>query len=306
MRKAAFWMILPALCALAGGYDGGGRPGAVLRLGWGVLPMGMGRTGVALVTGPEAVGYNPAGLAFCEEVQGQLFHRYLSLDRSQSSAAFVYPLPFPGTRATVEAAWYYLRVAGFDGRDTGGNRTGEFSYDEHIANFAFGMRPAEWLGLGLTARAMFTSVAEQSAEGGAVDLGVAFRPWAGLRVGFCARNLIGSYKWKTTAATEEALPVEYAAGVGYDLDGWLRFEVDMVTNEHLRPEWRLGAEYRPVPSLAVRAGYETGDLSSGELSAGGSITTGLFPGCELRLDYALRTDPLEAGPSHAVALTLLF
>jgi hypothetical protein len=306
MRRLTCLIILLALCALAEDYDGGGRPGAVLRLGWGVRTMGMGRTGTALVADAEAVGCNPAGLAFTERVEGQLFHRHLSLDRSQSSAAFVYPLPFEGARATAAAAWYYLRVSGFDGRDTGGNRTGEFSYDEHVANFAFGIRPLEWLGVGLAARAMFTSVAENTAEGGAVDLGVRVRPWAGLAVGLCAHNLIGSYKWKTAAATEEALPVEYAAGVGYDLDGWLRLEVDLVTSDGVRPEWRLGAEYWPVPTLAVRAGYETGNLETGELSAGGSIVTGLFEGGELRVDYAFRTDPMNAGASHAVALTLLF
>lgn len=306
MRKTVPLLLLLALFSLAVDYDGGGRPGAILRLGWGVRSMGMGRTGVALVDDAEAAGYNPAGLAFTLRLQGQLFHRHLSLDRSQSSASFVYPLPFEDTRATVEAAWYYLRVGGFDGRDTGGNRTGEFSYDEHIASFAFGVRPLEWLGFGMTARAMFTGVVEDTAEGGAVDLGVQFRPWAGLAVGFCAHNLIGSYKWKTAAGTEEALPVEYAAGIGYDHDGWLRLEVDLVTNGDTRPEWRLGAEYWVAPTLAVRLGYETGNFDTGELSAGGSIVTGLFSDCELRLDYAFRTDPLNAGPSHAVALTLLF
>jgi len=306
MKKIVALVLFLSLVAVASDYDGGGRPGAVLRLGWGVRTGGMGRVGVALVEDAEAVGYNPAGLAFALKIQGLLFHRNLSLDRTQSSAGFVYPLPFPDTRATAEAAWYYLRVGGFDGRDTGGNRTGEFSYDEHIANFAFGVRPLEWLGVGLTARVMFTSVAGKTAEGGAVDLGFQVRPWGGLAVGLCARDVIGSYKWKTAAATEEALPVEYAAGVGYDLDGWLRIEADFVTTGDTRPEWRLGAEYWPVPTLALRAGYETGNLETGELSAGGSIVTGLFEGGELRVDYAFRTDPLGAGPSHAVALSLLF
>jgi len=306
MRKIVALVLLMSLACLAADYDGGGRPGAVLRLGWGVRTLGMGRVGVALVEDAEAAGYNPAGLAFALDIQGLLFHRDLSLDRTQSSAGFVYPLPFPDTRATLEAAWYYLRVGGFDGRDTGGNRTGEFSYDEHIVNFAFGVRPVEWLGVGLTARAMFTSVAEKTAEGGAVDLGAQVRPWAGLAVGITARNIIGSYKWKTAAATEEALPVEYAAGIGYDLDGWLKFEADFVTTDSTRPEWRLGAEYWPVPALAVRAGYETGNLETGEISAGGSIIAGLFEGAELRVDYAFRTDPLGAGASHAVALSLIF
>jgi hypothetical protein len=306
MKRIVALLLLMSLACLAADYDGGGRPGAVLRLGWGVRTLGMGRVGVALVDDGEAAGYNPAGLAFALRIQGLLFHRNLSLDRTQSSAGFVYPLPIADTRATAEATWYYLRVGGFDGRDTGGNRTGEFSYDEHIASFAFGIRPLEWLGVGLTARAMFTSVAEKTAEGGAVDLGVQVRPWGGLAVGFTGRNLIGSYKWKTAAATEEALPVEYAAGVGYDLDGWLRLETDFVTTGDTRPEWRLGAEYWPVPTLALRAGYETSNFSTGEISAGGSIVTGLFEGGELRVDYAFRTDPLGAGPSHAVALSLLF
>ncbi|MCX7022274.1 MAG: hypothetical protein NTW26_08415 [bacterium] len=306
MKKIVGLLLVIALISTASDYDGGGRPGAVLRLGWGVRTLGMGRVGVALVEDAEAVGYNPAGLAFALKIQGLLFHRELSLDRTQSSAGFVYPLPIPDARATAEAAWYYLRVGGFDGRDTGGNRTGEFSYDEHIANFAFGIRPLEWLGVGLTARMMFTSVAGKTAEGGAVDLGFQVRPWEGLAVGLCARDVIGSYKWKTAAATEEALPVEYAAGIGYDLDGWLRIEADFVTTDVTRPEWRLGAEYWPVPTLALRAGYETPNLETGEISAGASIVTGLFEGGEMRVDYAFRTDPLGAGPSHAVALSLMF
>jgi len=310
MKKTTTMLTVLLLSALfftatAEGWDGGGYPGAALRLGWSVRAAGMGRAMVALTNTTEALELNPAGLAFAVDPQGELFYRKMSLDRNQSSAAGLYPLPFD-VRATVALGWYYLGVGGIDGRDQSGNRLGEYRYDEHIASFAFGLRPAEWLGLGVTARAMFTTLAEETATGGAVDVGLQANPWAGLHVGFTARNVIGSYKWKTAAATDEQLPVEYAAGIGYRLDGIGSVEVDLVTTNETRPQWRFGAEYWITPTFAIRGGYEMMDFAAGEVSAGATMVTEFIEGVGLSLDYAFRSDNFDVVDSHAVALSVAF
>jgi hypothetical protein len=302
------FFLLVVVTASPAAYDGGGYAGSVLRMGWGVRAAGMGRAVVAGVEGAEAVYHNPAGLAFTDHPTGSLFHRTLSLDRSQSSAGFCYPLSFiPEARAAVGASWFFLHVGGIDGRDAGGNETGTYSYQEHVANFAFGARPLDWLGIGVGARLMFTDLAEETAQGGAVDIALRGEPLDWLSLGVVVHNVIGSYKWKTAAATEEQMPLEYVAGVSFTPLKGLRAAFDYAGSSELPAEYRLGAEYWITPTLAARLGYEFGDeVGAGELSAGGSLRTTLFGETALTLHYAYRTDPLSTGPSHAVALELDF
>jgi outer membrane protein OmpA-like peptidoglycan-associated protein len=99
----------------------------------------------------------------------------------------------------------------------------------------------------------------------------------------------------------EQMPIE--AGIGGSLVvGPVNAVLDVILPVHDAVSLRAGAEYKPVPELAIRLGYRTGPEDLGTLGALSGLTAGLGVGVgPLSLDYAI-TPYGKLGIAHRIGL----
>lgn len=176
----------------------------------------MGGTSVAIGDGAQILVRNPANLGWIDQGSLSLFHTSLYSGDTALRAGFVaYPtLEFGTFAAGIER----LGVGGIDGRDARNQSLGEFDSSEFEAILGYGRALQPWLAGGLSLRIVQQSVADASATGAGVDLGLAarrdiFGPGHRVQFGLAVRNLI-SPKLRLDE-DQVADPMRTTFGAGY-------------------------------------------------------------------------------------------
>ena len=252
------------------------------RVPVGVRAIAMGSAYTSIADDASAAFWNPAGLPsighqeivgthadlFGTGIQDDLIGFALSL--SQRSAAAVH--------------WYH---SGFEDP--------ELNYGESEIELSYGRLFTNLLSVGATVKYLdrgteLDGVSVRRGHGFGLDLGLLSTPIRRLRIGVIGQDLFDTnVSYSTGEGTGVAYPMNFRGAISYSPigSGILAFDVD--------DRWHVGAEYRPIPSLALRAGLQD-DWSGPDAatwSAGAGVKVGLF-----RFDYALVDHPTLGSTSN--------
>lgn len=299
--------------------------GAFSRIGFNARGLALGNALVADPVEDVSPYYNPALLpaASGQRVAGSA--ALLAYDRQLQSLEFVTPL---GPTAGVGLGLIHAGVSNIDGRNADGVHTETLSTDEFALSLSFGNRFAERLSVGVGFTLYQSDVVPDTkpVRGFGIDFGVAYRVTSQLQLAGAVTDLLAKYEWDTSSVSGQSktdrFPVRMVVGGSYAFrDGRLRVlgemesrfvsrdrqVVDRIVTTSAGPRretrtesvvlqtvrGRLGASYRPVDILSLRAGVDrlgTGAAAGLRPSAGFGVRQQIGD-LDLRLGYAVALEP---------------
>ncbi|MBI5239815.1 MAG: hypothetical protein HY926_05030 [Elusimicrobia bacterium] len=293
MRAAAIAvMLLLAQDAAALQKEVGTSAAEFLRLGAGARSLGMGEASTAVAAGPEAVYWNPAGLARLARPEAAYSRTELPVGMHQDYGAVAVPVRL--LRGTLAFAMTRFSQDGIDMVDANNRARGSFAPHSEVYALAYGHQfaggdPVEdsrdffgetwnvpnmarplgyenepWTGeisAGLSFKMIDESLGPRHAAAVAVDAGGLFRPvdLHDLTLAGAVRHLGGLQRFINESAP---LPVEFAAAAAYEfrLERAWRFlpvlEADVPYAGN--PYGKLGVEVEHVAAEAVLAALRLG------------------------------------------------
>lgn len=262
---------------------------AFLKIGVGARALAMGGAYTAVADDASAIGWNPAGFAALSKREVGATHTELTSDTHFDFLGYVQPIKF----GVLAAAGTYLSQGKLQGRDENGSPTGGYTAADQSAAVGFAAKVLPGLSLGANVKYVRSSIAEASAQSGALDLGGQY-VWSGARgpgvpvIGVAVQNLGPNMRFLDQSTP---LPLTLAVGIGYRLSAGsiMSFDYKGRPRSH-DSEFSLGAEYAVFSGIALRAGYATAKAASGDkslLTALNGFSMGM--GLKLRgysLDYS--------------------
>jgi hypothetical protein len=235
-----------------------------------------------------ALHWNPAGLTRVEGHRLTLSHVSWLSDAQYQYAS--YAVPF-GRDAAVGVA---LQQGSVSWDNTG---EGSFKSGDLVGMVGYGRRVSADIGVGADLKFLSSSLGDYGASSYAVDLGVLYTVNDATRVGAAVRNLGPGV---TFDSGTDPLPATMTLGGSYLWHGVL-LSMDLEKVNDLGATTRVGAEYAPVPYLALRGGWIGGDETALSGLTGG---VGVNWKKQWALDYAYRSSDL--GGTHQFALSTGF
>ncbi|RPJ43742.1 MAG: PorV/PorQ family protein, partial [Candidatus Latescibacterota bacterium] len=260
--------------------------------------------------GPEAIEWNPAGIAFLNHPAVTTNYLKYLTDMHAGAVAFAQPA---GKRATWGLSLRFFTVGDIP-RTTIENPTGTgldpFSSTDLSFKAALGYRLASDLAIGVTGAIVTGTIDDASAFGYSSDVGLLWRDalW-GLRLAAAARH-IGAL---ASAYVEEVdpFPTEGVVGVARSFFGRaLLASAEGVYSVDRETDFHLGAELEVVTDFFLRAGYRTeaGDLREGDSGAdlaGLTFGLGFRRVRSYRVDYAYASMG-DLGGTHRFSFSWIF
>lgn len=270
----------------------GGQPAAFLKMGVGAREAGMGGIATLSPTDAYAFYYNPALLAGLESMALGSQTSFLSNDRSMDYLALVAPSDLWKKRVYFGLSYTRFALnAPIEVRVTNTeDPVATISDSQYALQFAF----AAWiledaLAVGLNGRMVHEQLGDASAGGLSSDFGILYRATAWLDCAVNIGNLAGGMDWST--GTSEGFPLLLrATASGHFLDDRFGVGVEMEKNSRQDPRFRVGAEFwNSARALVMRLG-----LNQMQWSGGLGVKFNPWK-LGVELDYALASDPIEAG-----------
>jgi len=306
------WLGLWALLAgrAAGATE---HAAAFLQPGIGSRGPGLGTAYAAVVGGPDAVCWNPAGLARTVGLGLGASLLPLSADRRHSSLAAA--LNRRGEMA-FGVAWVHAGTGDLQARTGSGTATGAIDDSENAFFVAVAAGPTTSLRVGLALKVIDQRLQvpgwrRAEARGHGLDAGVQGSVSDWLELGAAVRNLHGSVEWKversaaqatsTTDRLQRALLV--GAGIRWPAGCLLTVEVAHAAD----PQASFGVEWVANDLATLRAGVQglPGDEATPQaVSAGLSLRP--MRNEALLFHYAFVTDRLGAGDRAVFGLSSSF
>ena len=278
-----------------------GQPGTsvmpVLRIEQGVRLAAMGGAGIGAVDDASAIYWNPAGLERVQAYRGALSHQqwFAGIKDEVIHAAL------PSGRGTFGLGLVYSGEPGIEFWDSLNVPGDTFRTWDGAMSVGYGLAVAPNYDVGATLKGFYQDLHTSSGYGGAVDIGFACRPLPYLRLGAIGRNI----GFAAYGSGNEPMPIEAGVGGGLTL-GPVNAVLDVIVPMDNTPALHVGAEYLPVPELAVRLGYQTGPQDLGTLGVFSGLTAGLGVNVgPLSLDYAM-TPYGKLGIAHRIGLQATF
>ena len=278
---------------------------AFLELPAGARVAAMGGAGATLAEGPAALFWNPAGIAPAVPAAGS--RGRATFDHHESIQTFRQELVGGVLEKDGDGLGLALNAhytEGIDERDELGNLLGTFGATDFAVVFGMAKTTSPGLRLGGALQWTHEDLAGNGASALALSGGALWdvASLAGLRVGAAFRNLGSSPSFKALDGSDGASvsqPTTFEAGASFGKAGnftW-RAAADVVKLKGDSMEGRLGLEVKPIPALALRAGWMTGQ-DAADLTAGAGIAVGRFD-----VDYAFVPYKDDLGTSHRFGLT---
>lgn len=273
-------------------------------------PAGLAGAYTSLAQGPDAVGYNPAGVSKSEQarsVTGTV--RYHFLDVTSGNVTYGYP-GMGGLSYAFSAA--YINYGRIEELDEEGNASGRKNIPVSFnPSFTASRKANENVRIGITLKGLSEYLGDydgsQMALGWGVDLGLLYRPNArNLGFGLALLNLGRKEVAHTVdGRTGGLLPVSLKGGMFfYPLDlPKAKVAVDLEAPWHDVPRLAGGIEYALNPAFIVRAGsrvdwvetrhyfLKVADERPGELQGGNALKLAggfTFLADDISLDYAVQ------------------
>lgn len=263
--------------------------------------------GGAFLSGLDALGTNPAGLAGAPWTWNANY-RSLPLDTSVNGLAFCFPVP--SAHATVAFSYTSLRSAGLERRDTGGALQGEFRQEDqmvglHVAGpLPLGDREMD---AGASVKSIHSRIDQYNGSGMAFDLGLRYR-FQGIPLTLAAAALnVG--EGPKLLNERSALPTSYGVSASFPTGPVTVFGGTAYQPGQDILNLSLGAETVIGHVLAFRGNYAGGTGAEGRTGWGQFVGgIGISIG-KLKLDYAFQPagqDLADAGAPATQHATLTF
>ena len=291
-----------------------GQPGGYLRAGVGARAAAMGNAYTALAEGPEAVYWNPAGLAWDQRPALNTMVSTLSLNRQFSYAGLVLAwdadAPTSNARRSVlpptrgvgawGVGWLSFSLGDdFEGRtdDTASFYT--FGDHQNAYLISTGRTVFPWLALGITGKFYERTLDQFQSNGEGLDLGSLLLLGPQVRLAIQAQDLASNIAWST--GYQEQVPLTLRA----NLAAWtwkdrLLFSGQAEAVQGRQVTFGVGSELKIAQLLSARIGWQQDGLT---LGGGISLEMGRLKG---NLDYAYLPDPLEQGNTQRLSLEIAF
>ncbi|MCF8306388.1 MAG: hypothetical protein K9G57_02855 [Ignavibacteriales bacterium] len=303
-------------------------PGSFSRMGFGARGIAMGNAMGAVTEGTLTSYYNPALGVFQENNSFQASYSILSLDRSLNFINFSRRFEFgpPGedsSKSWRRAAGLSLGiinsgVSNIDGRDNQGISTGELQTSENQFFIGLSNRFSRKVALGVSVKFYYYKLYESiTSTGLGFDVGVLYSATDNLRIGFVISDLNSKYTWDTAelygqegSNTIEKFPLMKKLSAAYKLDNPdLLLGAELEASNAGTTFLRLGAEYRIVSDLGLRAGFDRYNFRNSDdpprFSAGFSYTYSLGD-IKVGIDYAFLVEPYSLYNPHIIGVNIIF
>ncbi len=288
----------------------GGSGAQFLVLGGGCRPIALGGAYVALAEGPDAIYFNPAGLAQLDAPTFAFSHGELFADINLENVAFA--TPAMGGVVGVSGVGF---LSGKMKRTTFDDQEGQLGETFSANDFAFGLSYSRMMTdkftAGLTFKFVNQNIDKVSANGWAFDLGGTYALGVGnLRLGFAIRNFGPDLRYTgedldfetglpefpgvdedipaTYRSEAYPMPLIFQLGVAYDIISSGPSRITAVL-DGLHPNdqdetFNSGLEYGFNDSYFARVGY-TGRENMG-FTAGLGARMALSQGILAAMDYS--------------------
>ncbi len=279
MLKTAIYAFGLCLVACAVAAASGTEGASFLDIPAGGRPAALAGAYSALANDAYAPAWNAAGLGFLPGAQISAMHLDYDGAGGYEFASLVHPL---SQRSGLGVSAQYFHAGRADGRDLNGAPTGTFSSYYGAYTVAWGFAINEKFSAGAAAKLIDARLADASARAGAGDAGALYRVSDRLSLAAVAANIGAKLKFLTQG---DDLPENYRVGVHYAPLPEVSLVEETVYARTGLLSGRFGAEWRPLPAMALRAGYRTD--TARQLSALAGLTTGVgFSVWGTRFDYA--------------------
>jgi hypothetical protein len=230
---------------------------------------------VANTDDPNVIFYNPAGISTLQDNPISFSSLFYLLDIN--SAAITYSQNFEGI-GRFGAGIEYINYGTFKGADYLGNETSDFGAGELAAVIGYSNELDQNFYYGANAKFIFSSIADRSSMGLAVDLGLLYTiPEDKWSFGFSVLNL-GSQITQYYNTTEE-LPLDIRLGVSKSL-AHLPFTFFASLNKlnekydkfsDRLQQFTLGGEFKMSKVIKLRFGYDNEKRKEYKIGGTGGI-----------------------------------
>ena len=291
-----------------------GQPGGFMRAGVGGRAAAMGDAYVALAEGPEAVYWNPAGLAFGSQPSLASTYNVLSLDRQSTDAELMWdwdPKPETPTAGSFPMAmnrgwgawglgWMGFSLGNdFEARTTDTPTYTTFGDHQDEYSLSHGRALLSWLAVGANLKFYDHIIDGYSAHGEGMDLGTLLLLGPQVRLGVTVSDLLSNFSWST--GYTEQFPVTIRASLaGSTWKDRVTISGQIEDVEGQQVNFGLGVEGVVFKYLKLRGGLQQNGATFG---AGFLVPVSKM---ECALDYAFLPDPLEQGNEQRFSLELNF
>ena len=257
---------------------------SIFDLGMGARPLAMGGAFVGLVDDGNALFYNPAGLAWMQDLS--VLSSYESRPSTASYGNLSASLPRFGFGI------HYFDFGDVPETDEFGNIIGTFSYRNYALIAAAGIKAAdlpflarmplaENIGFGLKAKLLKVSTLDPgSGTGFSIDLPFLFRSESpsprvpiitSYGFGVVIENLIG-LPIKYESSHQENWPRKLVVGMSVGLLDQVILAVDATSEKSVH----LGAEWTPIPAVSFRTGLKNEGVWTWSLGMGARFRNFVF------------------------------
>jgi hypothetical protein len=294
-------------CTATFGQDKGTY--SFLRTDIGARAAGLNGSFVSMTNDPNVLFYNPGALTSLTESKGSAgFVKYL-LD--VNGGYLSYSKSFPGI-GTVGAGILFMDYGSFTQTDESMNTLGTFGARDIAVIVGVGRSIDEVTSVGVNLKIIYSSIAEFSSSGLAMDMGVLYQiPSQNITLGASVLTL--GTQIKTYYGTKEPLPLDVKIGItkrpehlpvliNLDFHHLTDQQADFVSHFSA---FSLGAEFLMSESVRLRLGYNNQQRKELKLGtsanlAGISLGGGIVLG-EYLIDYAFNSYG-KIGSLHRISI----
>jgi len=295
VRKAAITAIMLLCIAFGQSASGNGGIRSPFAVGLGARQLGMGGATVAYCSNSSSIYWNPAGLAFLNRPELELFYMNLFMDTRYECLTFAYPTLSAGV---FGAGVGDLSSGEFIGRKDN-HPDGTFSTRQDLFLVGYGFSPLSSLATGITIKGIYYDLADYKDTGFGFDLGTIYSAGFinGLSVGLKVSNVY-SPRIKLHSL-EQQYPLLVRSGLAFKktFSGKhsLILSADVENTENAGTDIYAGGEFGFKDMVFARLGY-----MRDKITLGGGIS--LY---NIRIDYAYAS-LAELDISHRFSLSYSF
>jgi len=286
-----------------------GTGASFLKMDVGAKGAAMGGAYTALTNDATSIYWNPAGLAQIKQPECNFMHNKWFSNINYEFLAAAYPTE--NLTFAISFAYLYMDEIKEIVKDTEGRGNGRywetgkvFTAEDIALSVAFAQALEENLFIGTNFKYINEGIADESASGWAMDLGILFKPANKLRFGFVIQNLGPKMKF---IKDEFSLPLTYRTGIAYQIGEKinLALEIDKTKDEKL--DACAGMELWFGNWLVLRfSGRTKSDDKLGKfkgLPTGLTVGSGFNLGRSATLDYAY-VPYGDLGDTHRISIAM--